>query len=94
MGEGISFSFVIENMTDAVLKCSLSNLHNHLQVIRRVALKAAIFGQDIDAATTSPGAEEPVTYKISSDAVAQLYKDSIMPLTKEVEVEYLLRRLD
>lgn len=81
-------------MTDAVLTCLRLSLRNHLQVIRRVALKAAIFGQDIDAAAASPGAEEPVTYKISSDAVAQLYKHSIMPLTKEVEVEYLLRRLD
>ncbi|CAA6657459.1 unnamed protein product [Spirodela intermedia] len=33
-------------------------------------------------------------YKIKAGLVADLYGDWIMPLTKEVQVEYLLRRLD
>ena len=36
---------------------------------------------------------EPV-YKITPRFVADLYGDRIRPLTKEVQVEYLLRRLD
>lgn len=33
-------------------------------------------------------------YKINPIFAANLYGDWVMPLTKEVEVEYLLRRLD
>lgn len=33
-------------------------------------------------------------YKIKPNLVAHLYTDWIMPLTKEVQVEYLLKRLD
>lgn len=67
------------------------------QVIQRVARKAAIFGQDIEDAgegSSLDGDVGEVTYKISPDAAAQLYKETIMPLTKKVEVEYLLHRLD
>ena len=32
--------------------------------------------------------------KVRPELVADLYKDHVMPLTKEVELEYLLRRLD
>ncbi|RHN40672.1 putative chorismate mutase [Medicago truncatula] len=36
---------------------------------------------------------DPV-YKINPSLVADLYSDWIMPLTKEVQVAYLLRKLD
>lgn len=32
--------------------------------------------------------------KVSPDVVADIYEKWVMPLTKEVEVQYLLRRLD
>ncbi|GBG64980.1 hypothetical protein CBR_g48729 [Chara braunii] len=62
-------------------------------VVRRVELKARIFGQDILLSGAAAGSDnEP--QKIDPEIVARLYRDGIMPLTKEVEVEYLLRRLD
>ncbi len=39
-------------------------------------------------------AEGTMRYKIPPEAVAQLYEQWVMPLTKDVEVEYLLRRLE
>ena len=54
---------------------------------KRVETKAKTFGQVVTDAT------EPV-YKIKPSLVADIYGDWIMPLTKEVQVEYLLRRLD
>jgi chorismate mutase len=33
-------------------------------------------------------------YKVQPDVVANLYQDWVMPLTKKVQVQYLLRRLD
>ncbi|KAL2898578.1 Chorismate mutase 3 chloroplastic [Bienertia sinuspersici] len=66
-----------------------------LAVQRRVEMKAKIFGLEVpinpdaaDADVSSPG------YKIKPSLVASLYGDWIMPLTKEVQIEYLLRRLD
>ncbi|KAF5749059.1 chorismate mutase 1 chloroplastic-like [Tripterygium wilfordii] len=61
-------------------------------VKRRVEMKAKTFGQEVTLHSKEPGTE-PV-YKISPRLVADLYDKWIMPLTKEVQVEYLLRRLD
>lgn len=60
---------------------------------KRVETKAKKFAQELK---TDNGAEEPANhaYKIKPSLVGNLYNDWIMPLTKEVQVEYLLRRLD
>ncbi|GAB4825019.1 Chorismate mutase 1-like protein [Ancistrocladus abbreviatus] len=74
----------------------LMNLLTYLtvedSVKKRVETKAKIFGREV---TLNPDAYEadPV-YKIKPSLAADLYGDWIMPLTKEVQVEYLLRRLD
>ena len=68
-----------------------------LKVIERVKLKAATFGQDLSdpsAAAGSSGGNSSGSYKVRPEVVADLYERWVMPLTKEVEVEYLLRRLD
>ncbi|XP_058080980.1 chorismate mutase 1, chloroplastic isoform X1 [Magnolia sinica] len=57
----------------------------------RVEMKAKIYGQEIGLNEKSGGT--PV-YKIKPSVVAHLYGEWIMPLTKEVQIEYLLRRLD
>jgi len=59
---------------------------------RRVEMKAKTYGQEVTVDLAEDEAE-PV-YKIVPSLVADLYGDWIMPLTKEVQVEYLLRRLD
>ncbi|PKA65577.1 Chorismate mutase 3, chloroplastic [Apostasia shenzhenica] len=59
---------------------------------QRVETKAKVFGQKVTV-----GADEsydPPEYKIRPSLVAELYGEWIMPLTKEVQVEYLLGRLD
>ncbi|KAF0910524.1 hypothetical protein E2562_002973 [Oryza meyeriana var. granulata] len=57
----------------------------------RVEAKAKIFGQEVDLGAEDNGA--PPVYKIRPSLVAELYSYRIMPLTKEVQVAYLLRRL-
>ncbi|MQL74096.1 hypothetical protein Taro_006472, partial [Colocasia esculenta] len=56
----------------------------------RVEMKAKMYGQEIDGKND----EKPPVYKIAPSLVADLYGEWIMPLTKEVQVAYLLRRLD
>lgn len=59
----------------------------------RLAEKAKVYGQDMDR----PGAnahEREKARKIEVDTVVSIYKTFVIPLTKEVEVDYLLTRLD
>ncbi|KAI3947475.1 hypothetical protein MKW92_017395 [Papaver armeniacum] len=61
-------------------------------VKRRVEMKTKTYGQEVNTSENADGSD-PV-YKIRPGLVADLYGDWIMPLTKEVQVAYLLRRLD
>ncbi|WJZ81326.1 hypothetical protein VitviT2T_001174 [Vitis vinifera] len=60
---------------------------------KRVEAKAKAFGQEVRNMGEGDDGDDPA-YKIKPRLVANLYGDWIMPLTKEVQVEYLLRRLD
>ena len=40
------------------------------------------------------GESDATSYKIDADFVGTVFRDYIMPLTKDVEVDYLLARLD
>ncbi|XP_021820946.1 chorismate mutase 2 [Prunus avium] len=58
-------------------------------VKKRVEKKAAVFGQDVCLVDNGNG-----KCKVDPSVVSRLYGEWIMPLTKLVQVEYLLRRLD
>ncbi|XP_052195171.1 chorismate mutase 1, chloroplastic isoform X2 [Diospyros lotus] len=62
------------------------------EVKRRVEAKAKTYGQEVSGDREEEGGE-PVC-KIKPSLVGDVYGDWIMPLTKEVQIEYLLRRLD
>ncbi|XP_016485011.2 chorismate mutase 2 [Nicotiana tabacum] len=61
-------------------------------VKKRVAKKAFVFGQQVTLNIDDNTKE--AKYKVDPSLVSRLYDEWIMPLTKLVEVEYLLRRLD
>jgi len=67
---------------------------------KRVEMKTRTYGQEVKVGMEEKEEEEEEegneshVYKISPILVGDLYGDWIMPLTKEVQVEYLLRRLD
>jgi len=65
---------------------AITNAAVEQKVLERLQLKAKTYGVD-----PSIGADGPV--KINADAVVAMYKDYVIPLTKEVEVEYLMQRL-
>ncbi|KAK8918497.1 Chorismate mutase 2 [Platanthera zijinensis] len=54
-------------------------------VVRRVFEKAKIFGQDVNLQKNSTEA------KVEPSVVSMLYQQWVIPLTKRVEVDYLLR---
>ncbi|GJD08436.1 Chorismate mutase 3, chloroplastic [Galdieria sulphuraria] len=57
------------------------------RLAKRVINKASAYGRDID----DSGALD--TYKVEPQIIAELYRKHIIPLTKQVEVLYLLQRL-
>eukprot|EP00803_Ostreobium_quekettii_P010599 evm.model.scf_1505.2 EVM.evm.TU.scf_1505.2 scf_1505:7802-11239(+) len=62
-------------------------------VVERVKLKAATYGQHLTRNGVEP-TNGKWAFKVPPDAVAEMYTSWVMPLTKEVQVECLLRRFD
>jgi len=62
-----------------------------LQVLKRLELKARTYGTD-PSEPNKDGVEKKL--KINVDAVVAMYRDYVIPLTKDVEIDYLLQRLD
>ncbi|KAI1498680.1 chorismate mutase [Biscogniauxia marginata] len=67
---------------------SITNAAVEKQVLARLGLKARTYGTD-PSITSPEGAG-----KINVDAVVSMYKDFVIPITKVVEVEYLMQRLE
>jgi chorismate mutase len=64
--------------------------------LQRVVLKARTFSQDIsrgEAGQLVPSTSDVTTYKLDPEYVGQVFRDFLMPLTKDVEVDYLLNRI-
>ncbi|KQJ93666.1 chorismate mutase 2 [Brachypodium distachyon] len=62
------------------------------KVKRRVEKKARIFGQNVILEDSVDN--QDVEFKVDPNVLSKLYDLWVMPLTKDVEVEYLLHRLD
>jgi chorismate mutase len=74
------------------LEKSITNEAVEKQVLQRLAAKARTYGRDPAAGADVLNSKE--ADKVDVDAVVAIYRDIVIPLTKEVEVEYLLARLD
>ncbi|CAD6251654.1 unnamed protein product [Miscanthus lutarioriparius] len=62
------------------------------KVKKRVEKKARTFGQNITLEDNATAGDSEC--KVDPKVLSKLYDQWVMPLTKDVEVEYLLRRLD
>lgn len=62
-------------------------------VKKRVEKKAETFGQEVKCVSGGDESEKK-KYKVDPTLVSRIYGEWLIPLTKDVEVEYLLRRLD
>jgi len=63
----------------------LTNVQVEEKLLERVKLKASTYGKDIVF-------EKSEHYKLQPQIIVELYRDFIIPLTKEVQVQYLLER--
>lgn len=69
---------------------AITNRAVELKVLERLALKAKTYGTD----PSIPEEDRDGQVKINVDAVVTMYEKFVIPLTKVVEVEYLMQRLD
>lgn len=72
--------------------------HEHVEekVLQRAFMKASTYGRDIDVPTkdTTSGAvrEKNPHFKVDPQMIVSIYRDLVIPLTKDVEVLYLFQR--
>ena len=71
--------------TDGI-DAAITNAKVEKEVLARLKLKAEIYGRE-------PGTGVEKQLRIDADGVVAMYKDIVIPLTKVVEVEYLMQRL-
>ncbi|KAK7469269.1 chorismate mutase aro7 [Stygiomarasmius scandens] len=83
----------IRNPNPKALEDLITKPEVERKLLQRLQKKAATYAQDF-APDGSPNGINGNSGKIDVDGVVELYESYIIPLTKEVEVEYLLHRLD
>ena len=76
----------------------LTNVEVERNVLRRAFVKASTYGQDIVSTSLNDipnlnNSSASVGYKIEPMLIADIYRDMIIPLTKDVEVRYLFHRV-
>lgn len=69
------------------IDAAITNVKVEKKVLERLRLKARTYGTDPSIGADSEG-------KINEDAVVAMYEETVIPLTKVVEVEYLMQRLE
>lgn len=71
------------------IDAAITNAQVEQQVLERLRLKAKTYGKDPSVTTNGVGGDG----KINVEAVVKMYAQVVIPLTKVVEVEYLMQRL-
>ena len=87
----VEYSAMIRARDAAGLMAALTKPEVEVAVLERVRLKASTYGQDPQVSAMDG---DGPSYKLAPDAIMALYRDWVMPLTKEVQVAYLLQRLE
>jgi chorismate mutase len=82
----------IQTPNPAALEALVTKPEVERKLLQRLRKKAVTYAQDF--APDGEALNVNGSAKIDVDGVVDLYESYIIPLTKEVEVDYLLRRLD
>ncbi|KAL6710185.1 chorismate mutase aro7 [Coniothyrium glycines] len=80
------FVELIKNEDRKGIDEAITNAAVEKKVLERLRLKAKTYGTDPDVGANGLS-------KVNAEAVVAMYKDWVIPLTKVVEVEYLMQRL-
>ncbi|CAL9730281.1 chorismate mutase [Monosporozyma unispora] len=80
------YNTLIENKDVQGIMREITNSAVEAKILERLTTKAEVYGVD---PTNSEGER-----RITPEYLVKIYKEFVIPITKEVEVEYLLRRLE
>lgn len=86
------FTALIHASDRAGLGEAIVNKKVELMILERMRRKVETFGQEVSVSATADS--KPTAVKLNADAVVKLYEDFVIPVTKDVEVEYLMQRLE
>ncbi|CDR42666.1 CYFA0S10e00892g1_1 [Cyberlindnera fabianii] len=83
------FTELIKKKDVAGIDAAITNSAVEAKILERLVTKAQVYGTDptLKLAENQQG-------KVNAEYLAKIYKDWVIPLTKKVEVDYLLRRLE
>lgn len=82
---------VQENDSNGV-RILLTNSTIERKVIKRAGMKAFIYGQEVNENGHVTFEEKYANKKIDPSIIERIYRKFIIPLTKDIEVEYLFKR--
>lgn len=71
------------------IESSITNVAVEEKILERLQIKCMAYGTD-----PSLKYSQRIQLKVDADVIVRLYKEYVIPLTKKVEVDYLLRRLE
>lgn len=80
------FAEMIRLQDRRAISAAITKVAVEQQVLERIRLKSRIYGTD-------PSKDNNAGPKINEEAVVAIFRNCVIPLTKEVEVEYLMQRL-
>lgn len=80
---------LIENKDSEGIERSITNSAVEEKILARLQEKCRAYGTD-----PSLKFSQMIQLKVKPEVIVQLYKDYVIPLTRKVEVDYLLRRLE
>ena len=80
------FVRLIQDKDRQSIDAAITNAKVEEEVLKRLKLKAETYGRE-------PSTGDEKHLRIDVDAFVAMYKDIVIPLTKVVEVEYLMQRL-
>jgi chorismate mutase len=79
------YQALVKSGNDSGIIKLLTDKNVEQKLLLRVALKASTYGQE-------PGECNPDECKITANQIVRIYKEWLMPLTKEIELQYLKLR--
>lgn len=88
-GDKANYIKLIRNKDVKGIEESITNSAVEAKILERLIVKGENYGVD----PSLKYSQNPQS-KVKPNIIAQLYKDYVIPLTKKVEVDYLLRRLE
>lgn len=84
-----SFVGPIQQRDTKTLESLITRPEVEAALLVRLESKAKVYGQDLNSTVAPQGSSAE---KIDPAVAVQLYRDFVIPLTKVVEVDYLLKR--